>query len=306
MTEKKAVAEVGAKIAPGLTVLGHIDIGGDEPVYIVWNHVAWCPMACKVMRSARRARDEAAVLKAMAHPYIVRLLDVVPPGLLLMPFLEGQRLCDVIDEHKSQKKHLAISDCLRIAIHVGSALSHVHAKGYLHLDIKPDNVMISPGGRPILFDFGTARSVLAKRPDTVCGTNAYIAPEECALSDVGPAADIFSLGVMLYEMLTGALPFGKRDVGGTFPQLIKEPAAMRSQRASISAELENLVFACLSRNPEFRPPLSEILPHMNRLITRGPRMWPDTFQPERTIRKVKVTTLSRRSLRSCPRNAEHA
>ena len=95
--DRKRVAPAGAKLSDGLTVLGHIDTGGDEPVYIVWHHASWCPMACKVMTSPQRARDEANKLRVMTHPFIVRLLDVEPPGLLLMPFLEGQKLSELID-----------------------------------------------------------------------------------------------------------------------------------------------------------------------------------------------------------------
>lgn len=283
----KKVAGVGEKLSDGLTVLGHIDTGGIEPVYIVWHHASWCPMACKVMQSAQRAQDEARKLRAMSHPFIVRLLDVEPPSLLLMPFLEGQKLSDLLDA--APKNRLGVSDALRVAIHIGSALTHVHARGYIHLDIKPDNIMIAPGGRPILFDFGTARLVGEKRPDRVCGTNAYIAPEECRLDSVGTQADIFSVGVTLYEMLTGVMPFGARAPAMPFPQIKRMPVPIRKIRPAVPTRLENLIFASLEKEPRFRPTLDELLTLMNQLITRGPKMWPDTFHPvTHKIQAVKV------------------
>ena len=177
------------------------------------------------------------------------------------------------------KTRLGVSDALRVAIHIGSALTHVHARGYIHLDIKPDNIMIAPGGRPVVFDFGTARLIGAKRPDRVCGTDAYIAPEECQLGNAGPPADIFSLGVTLYEMLTGFMPFGASTPTLPFPQTKRPPISLRKHRPSVPARLENLIFACLENRARFRPTLDELLPLLNQLITRGPKMWPETFRP---------------------------
>lgn len=274
---RKKVAAVGAELSDGLTVLGHIDTGGDEPVYIVWHHASWCPMACKVMTSLQRAREEANKLRAMSHPYIVRLFDVVPPGLLLMPFLEGQKLSELIDN--APKGQLGVSDALRVAIHIGSALTHVHARGYIHLDVKPDNIMIAPGGRPVVFDFETARLISANRPDRICGTNAYIAPEECLMGPVGPQADVFSLGVTLYEMLTGVVPFGARTPSNPFPQIKRMPVPLRQHRPSVPALLENIVMTCLEKDARLRPTLHELLPLLNERITRGPKMWPASFRP---------------------------
>lgn len=275
--KKRALITPGTRLDDVLTVLAPIDPGSAEPVYMVWHHDAWCPMACKIMSSLDRALREAEKLKSLAHPAVVRLLDLREPGLLLMPFLEGPRLSDLID--KAPRKCLAVSDALRVAVYIGSALSHIHARGMVHLDIKPDNVIIAADGRPVVFDFGTARRLTDRRPETPSGTDAYIAPEECLLETAGPAADVFSLGVTLYETLSGTLPFGKGTAKAPFPQLTRRAASLRRQRRSIPARLENLVFACLEARAEFRPELPELLPQLNALITKGPRMWPEGFEP---------------------------
>jgi serine/threonine protein kinase len=272
-------AKIGSKLGPYLTVLGVIDGGSEEPVYIVWHHESWCPMACKVMQSWERAEREAGVLGAMAHPYIVPVSGILRPGYLLMPFLEGSSLADLLD--KAPRKWLGVSDALRVAVHVGSALNHAHGRGYVHLDVKPDNIIVTPGGRPVLFDFGTARRIAAPRPAGVKGTDGYISPEECSLGHPGPAADVFSLGVMLYEMLAGERPYPKGSAENPFPQVSLEPAPLRARRRGVPAKLENLIFACLERDPAYRPELAELLPALNAMITRGPRMWPDNFRPER-------------------------
>lgn len=271
------LAKVGDRIGPDLTVLDIIDGGSVEPVYIIWHHRAWCPMACKVFATLQRAQREAEVLATFAHPNIVRALEVCRPGHLLMPFLEGSSLSTLIDRAKTSP--IAIPDALRIAIHIGSALQHVHDRGYLHLDIKSDNVIVARGGLPVLFDFGSARKQTAPRPRDVIGTDPYIAPEECLLRKVGPAADVFGLGVTLYEMLTGVLPFPKGTKTRPFPQVVLEPVPARQRRPRVSIELDQAVLSCLAWNPSERPSLDALLPVLNDLIRSGPRMWPAGFEP---------------------------
>jgi serine/threonine protein kinase len=266
--------KVGARLGPDLTVLGTVDKQKRNPVYIVWHHRAWCPMACKLFATREKAEREAEALAAMAHPNTVRSFGVAEPACLLMEFLEGPTLSRLIDE----RDRLPLSDCLRVAIYLGSALQHIHERGYLHLDVKPGNVIVTRG-RPVLYDLGSARRIADPRPETIAGTDPYIAPEECLFEAVGPPADVFGLGVTLHEMLTGELPFAKGTRKNPFPQTNRPPTPLRRHRPSAPARLEQLLMRCLARDPADRPDLATLLPTLHEHIRSGPPMWPPGFRP---------------------------
>jgi serine/threonine protein kinase len=175
---------------------------------------------------------------------------------------------------------LGVNDALRISIYVGAALCHVHDRGLLHLDVKPANIVVV-NGRPVLCDFGIARWQTAARPSRVTGTEDYIAPEECRLEEITPAADIFSLGVTLYELLTGQLPFPEKGDSEHYPQILQPPSSVRQHRADVPVGLEKLILSCLGPDPRARPSLAALLPALHRYISSGPRMWPANFYPEK-------------------------
>jgi serine/threonine protein kinase len=269
--------KIGARLGADLTVLGIVNDLGSEPVYLVWHHKSWCPMACKIFESNDGAQREAEILMAVAHPNIVRCFGVYGSKCLLMEFLEGPTLSQLMD--KRPKRRLSIGDAIRVAIHLGTALKHVHETGLLYLDLKPSNA-VAVKGRPILCDFGIARWQNAPRAKGVRGTDPYIAPEECLLEEVTPAADVFGLGVTLYQLLTGALPFPDGREGEPYPQVAQAPAPLRRHRAAVPRALEGLVLDCLSRDPSARPQLAMLLPRLHSFIRSGPPMWPANFQPD--------------------------
>lgn len=264
--------EPGEKVAPHLTVVAPIDRGGRDPVYIVWNSNTWCAMCCKLFRRPSQARWEAQALARLAHPGIVRLLEDGAPRYLLTEFLEGPSLRRLIRSRPGGR--LAMADALRVAIHLGSALTHLHGRGLLHLDVKPANVIVTRR-RPILFDLGSACSHDGRKLRSPQGTDAYMAPEQCRAGVPAPASDVFGLGVTLFEMLTGARPFPEGDDAKPFPQLRLPARRLRALRPRLPGELDRIVAACLLPDPADRPTLTTLLPVLNRLIRRGPRMWPD-------------------------------
>jgi serine/threonine protein kinase len=235
-------------------------------------------MACKAFRTTGPARHEADVLSKLAHPNIVRSFGTYRSNYLLLEFLEGPTLSRLLGERPH--KRLSVSDAIRVAIHLGTALQHIHDRGFVHLDVKPSNVIVV-NGRPVFFDFGTARVLSAARPNYTVGTDPYISPEECLLERVTAAADVFSLGVTLYELLTGDLPFGEPSRKVPFPQTVRLPVPARAHRKYVSTELDRLVLSCLCRDPAGRPRLEQLLPALHDLVRTGPRMWPTDFDPAR-------------------------
>lgn len=264
----------GSRIGDNFTVLHRLNGRSDDPVFLVWDHAGWCPMVCKMFGSPRRAHREATALSSLRHPNIVRCFGVHEPAYVLMEYLQGRSLGDLI--HRRPQGRLSISDSIRVAIHLGAALEHIHAKGFLHLDLKPDNVVVVHG-RPVLFDFGSLRERTALRAAQIHGTDPYIAPEEWLLEQTGPSADVFSLGVSLFEMLTGKQPF--RQFGGRAPgQLTENPGRLTKYRPRIGRRLEGLVLQCLDHKPHARPALGSLLPALHDEIRSGPSMWPQKLQ----------------------------
>jgi serine/threonine protein kinase len=282
LTSSPTSIVVGSRLGSDLTVLGIVDDRGDEPVYLVWHHRSWCPMACKVLEPDA-AQREADILRPLAHPNIVRCFGVSGSNCLLMEYLEGPSLCGHL---RSRPKHrLGINDALRLAIHIGAALCHVHESGLVHLDVKPANIIVV-GGRPILCDFGIARWQSEPRPSGFRGTDHYAAPEEALGESATPAADVFGLGVTLYELLTGRMPFRKRKKEGPFPQVDEPPEPLRMHRPAVARALENLILSCLNRLPAARPNLATLLPALHAFIGSGPPMWPETFWPGQQQRQA--------------------
>ncbi len=275
--ETNSPITVGTRIGTDLTVLGVVNDNGTESVYIVWHHRCWCPMACKVVTSARRAENEAKIVSALAHPNIVRSFGVEQSNHLLMEFLEGPTLDQLA--RSRPKNRLGISDALRVAIHLGSALRHIHERGFFHMDVKPPNVIVTRG-RPVLIDFGIARYQADPRPDTNIGTEPYMAPEECLLDSITPAADVFGLGVTLFELLTGHLPFPSGTESEPYMQLKLAPRAIRSYRSAVPARLDELIRSCLAREPTARPSLASLLPALHDFVRSGAPMWPADFRPD--------------------------
>jgi len=234
-------------------------------------------MLCKVLRSKEAAQREADILLALAHPNIVRCFGVSEKTYVLLEYLEGPNLHVLVKSRP--KRQLGINDALRISIYVGAALCHVHDRRLLHLDVKPSNIVVV-NGRPVLCDFGIARWQAEPPPRAIRGTEGYMAPEVCALEPLTPQADVFGLGVTLYELLTGHMPFPEKTQTERYPQISQPPAAVRKHRTAVPPGLEKLVLRCLSRDPSARPKLGTLLSALNQFITAGPAMWPTGFHPE--------------------------
>lgn len=201
---------------------------------------------------------EAQMYLYMQHPNIPKLVDFIDLKeteqlFIVMEFIEGRSLesyiyqeIGLIPEHKALPMFLEILD----------TVAYIHKKGYLHLDIKSNNVMIQPNGRLKLIDLGIASRMTGASASTGFGTPAYMPPEQTEMGKLGAYTDIFALGIMLFEMLTGRLPFtsdnpNSRQNLAEIRQKIKfEPTPKMGQfYPPITSELQIIVDRALAKNP---------------------------------------------------------
>ncbi|MDQ8153901.1 MAG: protein kinase, partial [Gemmatimonadota bacterium] len=207
---------------------------------------------------ADRFEREIKLAAKLQHPHILGLFDSgVAEGLMfyVMPFVKGESLRDRID----REGQLPVEDALRITFEVADALGFAHAQGIVHRDIKPENILMQ-GDYALVADFGIARAVseagAAKLTQTgmAMGTPVYMAPEQSVGETVGPTADLYSLGCMLYEMLAGEPPFtGKNAVAIMARHAMEQVPSIRIVRSTVPEEVEEAIFQVLAKVPADRP-----------------------------------------------------
>src|SRR5436190_4877030 len=207
-----------------------------------------------------RFNREIQLSASLQHPHIVPLLAAGGADDLLyytMPFVEGEPLRAKL----SRDGGLPVRDAVRILKDVADALAYAHARGVVHRDIKPDNVLLS-GHHAVVADFGVAKAVSQAKTESgltsvgvALGTPAYMAPEQAAGDpNIDARADIYAFGAMAYEMLTGRSPFAGLAPHQMLAAHITEPVVpITDRRATVPAPLASLVMACLAKNPADRP-----------------------------------------------------
>ena len=205
-----------------------------------------------------RFEREIKLAAKLQHPHILGLYDSGDAdGLLyyVMPFVKGESLRDRID----REKMLPIEDAIRITLEVASALGHAHEQGIIHRDIKPENILLS-GEHALVADFGIARAATEAgqqkltQTGMAVGTPVYMAPEQSTGDTIGPTADIYSLGCMLYEMLAGEPPFnGPNAMAIMARHLMEQVPSIRVVRNAVPEEIEQAIFIALNKAPVDRP-----------------------------------------------------
>ena len=202
-----------------------------------------------------RFEREATTASKMSHHNIVNLLDVGQEGelrYLVMEYVKGKTLKDMIQEKGAMAPQVAC----QIAIRILSALQHAHQNGIIHRDIKPQNVLVHSDGHVKVADFGIARvagSNTLTKSDSVMGSVYYFSPEQARGSQVTESSDLYSVGVVMYEMLTGQVPFdGETPVAVAMQQINAAPKPMNELRPGISPALEKVVLRAMEKKPESR------------------------------------------------------
>jgi eukaryotic-like serine/threonine-protein kinase len=274
----------GATPAPGYEVIAHLSRGRRLDVYDAWSHERSARCVLKVLRPERRddsrARGqlvrEGRLLERLSHPHIVRGYETItgPDPIVVMETLAGETLGHLIEEQAP----LAAEEVAHLGLHLGAAVSYLHRHGFLHLDMKPDNV-VAEAARAKVIDLSLAQPPGDAPPGI--GTWCYLAPEQARGGELGPAADVWGIGVTLFEAASGVPAFedggesatesswdSERrswDTGGggdrwdgDYPQLLGPAPALACVSSQPSA-LSALVDSCLAPSPGERPAVAELM-----------------------------------------------
>ena len=201
-----------------------------------------------------RFRREARAAAGLSHPNIVAVFDSGSDDgthFIVTELVEGETLADRL--HRDGP--MPPADAVAVAVDIARALAAAHARGLIHRDIKPGNVMLLPDGRVKVVDFGIARAAgsdTLTNTGVVLGSTAYLSPEQAGGQPVDERADLYSLGCVMYEMLTGHVPFSADTPIATMYRHVNEDAPPPSTIAPVQPELEDVVLRCLEKDPKRR------------------------------------------------------
>jgi len=224
---------------------------------------------------------EAKAASALNHPNITTIYEIQDHDnqlFIAMEFVEGQTLKELIEQEPLPMKRV-----LDIAVQVCEGLAAAHEKGIVHRDIKSENIMLSPKGQAKIMDFGLAKvrgTTKLTQAGSTLGTAAYMSPEQARGEEVDQRSDIFSFGVVLYELLTGQLPFkGEHQAAIAYSIMNEEPQPVVRYNNKVSVDLERIVFKALAKDKEER------YQHIDDLLA-------DLRRERKSLEYVKTTTLA--------------
>lgn len=240
------------------TILEHIGGGGMADVYRAHDKLLDRSVAVKVLRSqfandeefVARFRREAQAAARLSHHNIVNMYDVGKDDevhYIVMEYISGETL-----KERILREPLPVEMAVRIAADIAEALEHAHQNNLVHCDIKPHNILMTRAGRIKVTDFGIARavsSVTMHHTATIIGSVHYFSPEQAKGTAVGAKSDIYSLGVVLYEMLTGTVPFnGETPISIALKHLQEEPRPIRELKPEVPPLLEAIVLKAMAKD----------------------------------------------------------
>ncbi len=242
--------------------LGFLGRGGFASVYQVRSASLQRLEALKVLLEthvegsefARRFRQEARVAASLEHPSIVKIYDfghVEGTLWYSMQFVEGPTLTGELERRGALDEETAA----RIVVPLLDALDYSHARGIIHRDIKPDNVLLDKSGRPFLMDFGIAKTgdnLVKTQTGFILGSPAYLSPEQLRGQPLDGRTDVYSLGVTLYQMLAGITPYRTENMSALARRLTEDAPPLSGRREGVHPELERIVHRSLARDREER------------------------------------------------------
>jgi serine/threonine protein kinase len=296
---------LGQALPGGYQIHERLGEGGMGIVYRAVQQQNKQQVAVKILRAEytqnqdilTRFYQEARTVNQLQHPNIAKMIDVstLPDGrpCLLLEYLQGYDLATLLQEQDS----LAESRAIDIILQTTSALQSAHTAGVIHRDLKPDNIFITKENQVKILDFGLAKLIkktsdeisreeARTRSGVIMGTPYYMSPEQACGKPVDEQTDVYAIGIILYEMLTGRVPFRSPDgpLHVLMQHLNEEPILPSELQPSISKETEQLIMHCLAKEKEHRYPSMEALHQDLVLLKNGSSA---LFHP---IRKKKKTT----------------
>jgi serine/threonine protein kinase len=237
--------------------------GGMSTVYLALDEVLDRPVAVKLLHreiseeadQLERFRREARAAARLSHPNLVGVIDAGEDDgrpYIVFEYIEGRTLKRRLQEEGG----LPVDEAVAYAIEIGRGLTAAHARKLVHRDVKPQNVLIDPDGRAKVTDFGIARSLEQKgmtATGRVLGTTDYVSPEQAMGEDVDERSDVYSLGVVLYEMLAGDVPFQAETQVGVAMKHVNEPMPdVQAKRPEVSAAVASVVDRATTKDPRDR------------------------------------------------------
>ncbi len=265
------------------TIERELGSGGMATVYLA-RHPKLGPVALKVLHRhlvkkpevLHRFWREMRLSDKLDHPHIVRTRDAGVEGdrfYVAMDFVDGSSLYD----YERKKGRLDPAEAMRLMGQILDGLEHAHQAGMIHRDLKPENILIDNSGNARISDFGIAKhmeaSVMLTRTGTAMGTPYYMAPEQIRNAKaVGPPADVYSAGIMLYEMLTGSVPFHAKDpMDVVHHHIHAAPLTPVDLVSSLPAELDLVVLKAMEKAPEDRFKSAATMAKALAMVARGER-----------------------------------
>jgi serine/threonine protein kinase len=271
MTKGPDVHAPGETVLPGYEVVSLLSHGKRIDTYDVYSRERDCRCVVKILRPDRRddkrVRDavllEGMLMRDLTHPHLVRGYEVhaEPVPAMVLETLSGATLAAVIDDGL-----LTVPDSAQLGLHLVSVLSYLHRRGWLHLDVKPSNIVVE-NGRATLIDLS-----LVGRPGKGrrgAGTRGYLAPEQALGENLSAATDVWGLGVTLVEALTGVMPHGDEatwDSRRRIPLVHRRAPRPLEPLEELPAAYDELLRGCLARTPADRPTLDEVRTCLSALV----------------------------------------